>query len=223
MSEDAAGARPIRSFVLRQGRITPGQQRAIEDLYPRFGLEFSGAPLDARAVFGREAPLIVEIGSGMGETTVAIAAAHPENDYLAIEVHLPGVGALLKRVGELGLSNLRVIRHDAIEVLEKMIPDGSLSGVHLFFPDPWPKKRHHKRRIVQASFAALVARKLRVGGVLHAATDWVEYAEWMKDVFGAEPALEALPAGRGDRPVSKFEARGVRLGHEVADLRYRRV
>ena len=222
MSEAASGARPIRSFVLRQGRITQGQQRAIDELLPRFGIEF-GPLLDAVAVFGRSAPLIVEIGSGMGETTVAIAAAHPENDYVAIEVHLPGVGALLKRVGEMGLTNLRVIRHDAIEVLEKMIPDGSLAGVHLFFPDPWPKKRHHKRRIVQAAFAALVARKLRVGGVLHAATDWVEYAEWMKDVFGAEALLELLPAGRGDRPVSKFEARGVRLGHAVGDLRYRRV
>lgn len=222
MSEDAAGERPIRSFVLRQGRITPGQRRAIDELLPKFGIEF-GPSLDAAAVFGRSAPLIVEIGSGMGETTAAIAAAHPENDYLAVEVHLPGVGALLKRVGEMGLTNLRVIRHDAIEVLEKMIPDGSLAGVHLFFPDPWPKKRHHKRRIVQASFASLVARKLRVGGVLHAATDWVEYAEWMKDVFGAEAMLELLPAGRGDRPVSKFEARGVRLGHAVGDLRYRRV
>jgi len=222
VSEDAAGARPIRSFVLRQGRITPGQQRAIDELLPRFGIEF-GPALDAAAVFGRTAPLIVEIGSGMGETTVAIAAAHPENNYVAVEVHLPGVGALLKRVDEMGLTNLRVIRHDAIEVLEKMIPDGSLAGVHLFFPDPWPKKRHHKRRIVQASFASLVARKLRLGGVLHAATDWVEYAEWMKAVFGAESLLELLPAGRGDRPVSKFEARGVRLGHEVGDLRYRRV
>ena len=215
--------RPIRSFVLRQGRITAAQTRAIEALYPKYGVEFADAPFDANAVFGRSAPLIVEIGSGMGETTVRIARAHPENDYLAIEVHLPGVGALLKLIEAGRFSNLRVLRHDAIEVLERMIADGSLAGVHLFFPDPWPKNRHHKRRIVQPAFVALVAQKLAVGGVLHAATDWAEYGEWMAAIFDAEPKLEALPAGRGDRPPTKFEERGMTLGHAVRDLRFRKI
>ena len=213
--------RRIRSYVLRQGRTTPSQQRALEDLFPRFGIAYAAAALDPRAVFGRAAPLVLEIGSGMGETTAAIAQAHPETDFIAVEVHGPGVGSLLKKIGELGLANLRVIRHDAVEVLETMIPDGSLAGIHLFFPDPWPKKRHHKRRLVQPEMAALLARKLAPGGVLHAATDWAEYAEHMESVLGAEPLLERLPAG-ASRPMTKFERRGLKLGHQVRDLHYRR-
>ncbi len=213
--------RRIRSYVLRQGRTTPSQQRALDELFPRFGIAHATAPLDSRAVFGRAAPLVLEIGSGMGETTAAIAQAHPETDFIAIEVHGPGVGSLLKRIEELDLKNLRVVRHDAVEVLESMIPDGALAGIHLFFPDPWPKKRHHKRRLVQPELAALLARKLAAGGILHAATDWVEYAEHMESVLGAEPLLERLPAGVS-RPMTKFERRGLKLGHEVRDLHYRR-
>ena len=198
----------------------------MAELAPRFALEYSAAPLDPRAAFGREAPFVVEVGSGMGETTAAIAAAHPEVDYLAIEVHLPGVGALLKRIDALALTNLRVIRHDAIEVLTHGIADDSLAGFHLFFPDPWPKKRHHKRRIVQPAFAALVARKLAPGGLFHAATDWPEYAEHMLAVLSAEPLLENTAPGYAPRPagrpLTKFERRGVKLGHEVRDLVFRR-
>ena len=218
--------RPIRSYVLRQGRVTPAQERAMAELAPRFALEYSPARIDARQVFGRDAPLVVEVGSGMGETTAAIAAAHPDTNYVAIEVHLPGVGALLKKIEAMGLSNLRVIRHDAIEVLAHMIGDGSLAGLHLFFPDPWPKKRHHKRRILQPAFAALVARKLAQGGVFHAATDWPEYAEHMLAVLSAEPLLEntaeTYAPRPASRPLTKFENRGVKLGHEVRDLLFRR-
>jgi len=214
--------RRIRSYVLRQGRTTPSQQRALDELFPRFGIAFSATPIDPKAAFGRAAPLVLEIGSGMGETTAAIAQANPGSDYLAIEVHGPGVGSLLKRIEELDLRNLRIVRHDAVEVLETMIPDGTLAGIHLFFPDPWPKKRHHKRRLVQPETAALLARKLASGGVLHAATDWVEYAEHMDTVLGAEPLLERAPSG-AVRPETKFERRGLKLGHEVRDLYYRRL
>jgi len=213
--------RRIRSFVLRQGRTTPSQLRALEELFPRYGIAYGAARLDPRAVFGRTAPLVLEIGSGMGETTAAIAQANPGTDYVAIEVHGPGVGSLLKKIDELGLNNLRVIRHDAVEVLENMARDGSLAGIHLFFPDPWPKKRHHKRRLVRPDLAALLARKLIPGGILHAATDWVDYAEHMQSVLGAEPLFERLPAG-APRPMTKFERRGLKLGHEVRELYYRR-
>ncbi|MGE0874691.1 MAG: tRNA (guanosine(46)-N7)-methyltransferase TrmB [Burkholderiales bacterium] len=213
--------REIRSYVLRQGRVTPAQQRAYAELLPRHGIAYSPAAVDARAVFGRDAPLVLEIGSGMGETTAAIALANPDKDYIAVEVHLPGVGALLKRIEAEGIANLRVIRHDALEVLERMIADGALAAIHLFFPDPWPKKRHHKRRIVQAPFAALAARKLAPGGLLHAATDWAEYAEQMQAVFDAEPLLMRVDDA-GQRPTTKFERRGLKLGHAVRDLVYRR-
>jgi tRNA (guanine-N7-)-methyltransferase len=216
----------VRSYVLRQGRVTPAQERAYAELYPRFGLPYSSTPLDGAAIFGRLAPLVLEIGSGMGETTLAIAAAHPEIDYLAVEVHLPGVGALLRGIESAGITNLRVIRHDALEVLEHMVPDASLAGLHLFFPDPWPKKRHHKRRIVQPAFAALVSRKLAPGGILHAATDWPEYAEQMLAVLSAQPALENAAEAYSPRPpwrpLTKFEQRGVKLGHEVRDLLFRK-
>jgi tRNA (guanine-N7-)-methyltransferase len=207
--------RGIRSYVLRQGRTTPAQQRALDELLTTYGIPYREALLEPRT-----APLVLEIGSGMGETTAAIAAAQPDTDFIAVEVHGPGVGSLLRRIDEQGLKNLRVIRHDAVEVLEHMIVDASLAGIHLFFPDPWPKKRHHKRRLVQPAFAALAARKLAPGGYLHAATDWPEYALQMAEVFDAEPLL-ARAASR-ERPATKFEQRGVKLGHEVRDLVYRR-
>ncbi len=216
----------MRSYVLRQGRITAAQQRAFETLFPRYGIEYAPAPLDAHALFGRRAPLVLEIGSGMGETTVAIAKAQPERDFIAIEVHSPGVGALLNRIAAENLSNLRVIQHDALEVLEHRVPEGTLAAIYLFFPDPWPKKRHHKRRLVQPGFAALAARKLSPGGILHAATDWQDYAEQMLAVLTAEPLLENTAAGFAPkpayRPLTKFEGRGLRLGHEVRDLIFRR-
>ncbi len=213
--------RGIRSYVLRQGRTTPAQRRALDELLPALGLAYRPEILQPRAVFGREAPLVLEIGSGMGETTAQIAAEQPGTDFIAVEVHGPGVGSLLKRIAEQRLANLRLIRHDAAEVLEHMIADGALAGLHLFFPDPWPKKRHHKRRLVQPAFAALAARKLAPGGYLHAATDWPEYAEQMARVFDAEPLL-ARAVQPGARPLTKFEQRGLKLGHEVRDLVYRR-
>jgi tRNA (guanine-N7-)-methyltransferase len=173
-------------------------------------------------LFGRTAPLVLEIGSGMGETTVEIAKTHPEADFIAIEVHGPGVGSLLNRIEKDGLSNLRVMRHDALEVLEHMIGDGSLAAIHLFFPDPWPKKRHHKRRLVQPAFAALAARKLADGGVLHAATDWPDYADYMQDVFSKEAQLEPAAKPLVARPVTKFESRGRRLGHPIREILFRR-
>jgi len=165
---------------------------------------------------------VLEIGSGMGETTIEIAKAHPEVDFVAVEVHGPGVGSLLNAIEKNGLDNLRVIRHDAVEVLEHMVADGSLAAIHLFFPDPWPKKRHHKRRLVQPAFAALAARKLAPGGVLHAATDWPDYAEWMAEVFSQEALLEKAERGLTAKPMTKFEARGRRLGHPIRELFYRR-
>ena len=209
--------REIKSYVLRQGRTTPSQQRALADLFPRFGIEFSNSILNASQVFGRTAPLVLEIGSGMGETTAEIAQQNPAIDFIAVEVHGPGIGSLLKKIEALELKNLRLIRHDAVAVLESMIPDALLAGIHLFFPDPWPKKRHHKRRLVQPPFAALAARKLARGGYLHAATDWPEYAEQMDAVFSAEPLLQKA-AGEKSRPVTKFERRGIGLGHPVRDL-----
>jgi tRNA (guanine-N7-)-methyltransferase len=206
--------------------VTPAQKRALAELSARYAIAFADAPLDAIAVFGRKAPLVLEIGSGMGETTAAIAQADPATDFIAIEVHSPGVGSLLNRIAAEKLANLRVLQHDAVEVLERMIPDGALAGIHLFFPDPWPKKRHHKRRLVQPAFAALAARKLAPGAILHAATDWQDYAEQMLAVLAAEPLLENTVAGfaprPAQRPLTKFERRGVKLGHEVRDLAFRR-
>jgi tRNA (guanine-N7-)-methyltransferase len=214
--------RPIRSYVLRQGRTTPAQKRALDGLYPIHGLPFRAEPILASNIFGRTAPLVLEIGSGMGETTAAIAQAHPEADFIAVEVHGPGVGSVLNRIESLQLRNLRVIRHDAVDVLEKMIADASLAAIHLFFPDPWPKKRHHKRRLVQPGFAALAARKLAPGGTLHAATDWPDYAEHMNAVFSREPLVEKATAGFTSRPATKFEARGKRLGNPISELYWRR-
>ncbi|TAK48274.1 MAG: tRNA (guanosine(46)-N7)-methyltransferase TrmB [Betaproteobacteria bacterium] len=218
--------RPIRSYVLRQGRTSAAQQRALGALAAKHAIHFAPQLIDARAIFGRAAPLVVEIGSGMGETTAAIARAQPEYDFIAIEVHGPGVGSLLNRIEADRIANLRVIRHDAVEVLQYMVADASLAGIHLFFPDPWPKKRHHKRRLVQPAFAALAARKLAPGGYLHAATDWPDYAAQMLAVFSAEPLLANQAGGYAPRPVqrplTKFERRGLGLGHAVHDLLFRR-
>jgi tRNA (guanine-N7-)-methyltransferase len=213
--------RTVRSYVLRQGRVTAAQERALAELMPAYGIEYKDELLRPAAVFGREAPLVFEIGSGMGEATARIAAQRQDADFIAIEVHGPGVGGLLKLVDREQLKNVRVIRHDALEVLEKMIPDGALAGIHLFFPDPWPKKRHHKRRLVQPAFAALAARKLAPGGTLHAATDWQDYAAHMLAVLSAEPGLERVE-GAAARPMTKFELRGLKLGHKVQDFVFRR-
>jgi len=214
--------RSIRSYVLRQGRVSDAQRRAVDELLPRFGVPFQREPLDLERLFGRRAPRILEIGFGMGETTAAIAQAHPENDYLGIEVHTPGVGALLKRIAELGLANLRIVQHDAVEVIEHMLAPASLDGVHLFFPDPWPKKRHHKRRLVQPALVALLASRMKPGAYLHAATDWEDYAAQMLEVLRADPALANTAAGFAERPATrpetKFEQRGLKLGHRVWDL-----
>jgi tRNA (guanine-N7-)-methyltransferase len=218
--------RPIRSYVLRQGRLTEAQSRAYERLMPVYGIAYSPAPLDLDAVFGRQAPRVLEIGFGMGETTAEIAAAHPETDYIGVEVHTPGVGALLARIEALGLRNVRVIRHDAAEVVAHMLSPGSLDGVHVFFPDPWPKKRHHKRRLLQPGFVALLARRLTPGGYLHVATDWEDYAVEALATLEREPALENTAAGFAPRPAArpqtKFERRGRALGHAVWDLLFRR-
>jgi tRNA (guanine-N7-)-methyltransferase len=219
-------ASPVRSFVLRQGRMSPAQIRAFETLMPRFGVDYAAAPLDYRQVFGRTAPVILEIGFGMGETTAAIAAAHPEHDYLGLEVHAPGVGALLKRVDELGLGNVRVIRHDAVEVVADMISPASLAGVHVYFPDPWPKKRHHKRRLLQPGFVHALSERLVPGGYLHAATDWEEYAAEILVTLAAEPLLRNTVETFAERPLwrpqTKFETRGRKLGHGVWDVVFRR-
>ncbi len=218
--------RPIRSYVLRQGRLTAAQAHAHAELLPRLGVRYSPERSDLDRMFGRAAPKIVEIGFGMGDTTGQIAAANPELDYLGIEVHTPGVGALLKRIAELGLTNVRIIQHDAVEVFEHMIAPETLAGAHIFFPDPWPKKRHHKRRLIQPPFARLLASRIKPGGYLHVATDWQDYAHQILEVLSAEPLL-ANPAGgyapRPEyRPLTKFENRGLKLGHRVWDIIFSR-
>ena len=211
---------------MRAGRTTEGQARALAELGPRFVLPFAPAPLDAAQAFGRQAPLVLEIGFGMGDATAKIAQALPDTDFIGCEVHEPGVGALLKQIGERGLDNLRLIRHDAVEVLEHMIPPASLAGVHIFFPDPWHKKRHHKRRLIQPSFVSLVASRLAPGGYLHCATDWQPYAEQMLAVLGEDTSLENTADGYAERPayrpLTKFENRGLKLGHGVWDLVFRK-
>jgi tRNA (guanine-N7-)-methyltransferase len=224
---DSIGVRrPVRSFVLRQGRMSNAQRRAHESLIGAFGIPYSPHPLDLPAVFGRSAPTVLEIGFGMGDTTARIAQAHPEVNYLGIEVHAPGVGSLLKQIDAQGLRNLRVVQHDATEVVEHMLAPASLDGVFIFFPDPWPKKRHHKRRLVQPGFVHTLAVRLKPGGVLHLATDWQDYAIQMLEVLRSEPLLENsaenfVPRPQY-RPLTKFEQRGLRLGHGVWDLLFRR-
>lgn len=212
----------IRSFVTRAGRLSTGQARAIEEFGPKFVIPYQKAPLDYELAFGRHAPTIFEIGFGMGETTAKIAAGMPEKNFIGVEVHTPGVGSLLKLIGEQGLTNLRLIQHDAFEVITHMIAPASLAGVHVFFPDPWHKARHNKRRLIQPPFVSLLASRIAPGGYLHCATDWQEYAEQMLEVLSTEPALKNTAetyAQRPDyRPVTKFENRGLRLGHGVWDL-----
>lgn len=215
----------IRSFVTRAGRLSTAQGRAIETLGTAFCLPYRKQPLDIDASFGRRAPTILEIGFGMGETTAAIASGMPERNFLAVEVHTPGVGSLLKQIGEMKLSNLRLIQHDAVEVLDNMIAPVSLAGIHVFFPDPWHKARHNKRRLIQPPIVQLLCSRLAPGGYLHCATDWQDYAKQMLAVLGAEPALintaETYAPRPAYRPVTKFESRGLRLGHGVWDLVFR--
>jgi len=214
--------RRIRSFVTRAGRLSTAQARALEELGPRFLVEHAKAPLDTQQAFGRKAPLILEIGFGMGDTTAHIAKLMPEQDFLGVEVHTPGVGSLLKQIGEQGITNLRLIQHDAVEVLRDMIPNGTLAGVHIFFPDPWHKARHNKRRLIQPEFVKQLCAKLEQGGYIHLATDWEDYAVQMLEVLSAEPALRNTAAGYAEkppyRPLTKFENRGLKLGHGVWDL-----
>ena len=223
----SAPHRPIRSYVLRQGRVTDAQRRAHDELLPRYGMPFARSPIDLERVFGRAGPKVLEIGFGMGETTADIASRNPGIDYLGIEVHTPGVGGLLKRIAELGLTNVRVIQHDAVEVLEQMVPPASLDGVHVFFPDPWPKKRHHKRRLIQPPFVSLLATRMKPGAYLHVATDWEDYAQWVLETLSGEPLLAntvaAFAPRPGHRPLTKFESRGLKLGHGVWDVVFRRV
>jgi tRNA (guanine-N7-)-methyltransferase len=218
--------RGIRSFVVRAGRMGPGQVRALAELGPRFLLPYKAQRCDFDAVFGRSAPRVLEIGFGMGDATAAIAQALPGTDFIGVEVHTPGVGALLKRIGEMSLTNLRLIQHDAVEVLEHMIAPDSLAGVHVFFPDPWHKKKHNKRRLIQPEFVRHLVGRIAPGGYLHCATDWQPYAEQMLEVLSAEPMLRNTAPGYAPkpdyRPLTKFENRGLKLGHGVWDLVFSR-
>jgi tRNA (guanine-N7-)-methyltransferase len=225
-SADSPPRSSIKSFVLRTGRMTLAQTRALEDLWPRYGLEPGNGLFDLDQIFGRQAPRTVEIGFGDGELLVTLAAAHPERDYLGFEVHTPGVGHCLLRAAQLDLHNLRVVRADAVEIIDRCLGEETLDEVLVYFADPWPKKRHHKRRIVQTAFATLIASRLHRGGRLRLATDWMPYAQWMREVLDPHPdfynaAGEAGFIARPEaRPVTKFERRGERLGHEVRDLEY---
>ncbi len=218
---------PVRSFVLRSGRLTAAQKRALATLWGRYGLEGRGV-LERRIIFGREAPMFVEVGFGNGDALLEMAEGHPERDYIGIEVHLPGIGRLLAGLHERGLTNVRVVRADAAGVFERGIPDGDLDGVNIWFPDPWPKKRHHKRRLVQPSFVKVVTGKLKPSGCIHLATDWEHYARQMLQVLEGQPGLVNL-AGKGEyftgpteRPVTRFQRRGERMGHGVWDLVFKR-
>ncbi len=221
-----APRRPIRSFVLRAGRMGTGQMRALEELGPRYVLPYARQALQTGQVFGRQAPVVLEIGFGMGGATAEIAQSLPGTDFIGVEVHTPGVGALLKHISEKQLSNLRIVQHDAVDVLEHMISPGSLAGVHIFFPDPWHKKKHNKRRLVQPEFVQKLVSRLATGGYIHCATDWQPYAEQMLEVLSAEPGLcntaEGYAPKPAYRPLTKFENRGLKLGHGVWDLVFTR-
>ena len=218
--------RHIRSFVMRRGHISNAQKRALEEALPRYAVEYEPKLLDFNAAFSREAPVVLEIGCGMGETTCAIAAAHPEINFLGCEVFAAGVGALAKRLNEMALTNVRIVRHDAVEVVRDMIPENFLAGVHIYFPDPWRKARHHKRRLVAQPFIGTLVSRIAPGGYIHCATDWENYAEQMMEVLSAEPKLRNLYDGFSpvmanplcERPQTKFQARGERLGHGIWDL-----
>jgi tRNA (guanine-N7-)-methyltransferase len=228
MQETTEQHRAIRSFVLRQGRLTKGQESAMQSLWPQFGIEAADTELDLAYLFGRTAPITLEIGFGNGESLLQMAQAAPERDLLGIEVHTPGVGHLLKLMGDTGVTNIRVLNTDAVEILKQRIPAQSLDRVQLFFPDPWHKKKHHKRRIVQPAFVDLISSRLSQGGVFHMATDWQNYAEHMVDVMQTRSDFQNLAENppyspRPDtRPLTKFENRGLRLGHGVWDLLYQK-
>ncbi|KXB29026.1 tRNA (guanine-N7)-methyltransferase [Dechloromonas denitrificans] len=225
-TEGREGYGHIKSFVRRAGRMSEAQERYYADMMPKIGLVYAPQPVDLNAFFGRDNPKVLEIGTGMGETTAKIAAAHPEIDYLGVEVHVPGVGALCKQIAERELSNLRICQHDAVEVVRDMLPEGSLDGVHVFFPDPWHKARHNKRRLIQPPFVALLASRLKPGGYFHCATDWEEYAHQMLEVLAGDPSLVNSAEGFAPRPeyrpLTKFENRGLRLGHGVWDVIFRK-
>ena len=223
MSGNSSSRRAIRSFVRRAGRLTPAQGRAMELLLPEYNIGYRDAPIDLNAVFGRHAPHVVEIGFGNGELLIEMAASQPETDFVGIEVHEPGIGRCLMELDRKKLSNIRVICHDAVEVLQNQIPDGSLDGVYLFFPDPWPKKRHHKRRIVQADFVVLLAQKINVGGLFRAATDWAPYAGHIEATVAGNGSFEIAKIAPKDRCQTKFEQRGKRLGHTIWEHAYRRI
>lgn len=215
--------RHIKSFVIRTGHMTLAQRASRERLMPIYGVQFATEPLDFKAIFGRDGPVILEIGFGMGETTAAMAAAHPEWNLLGAEVYPAGVGGLLSRIEKEGISNIRIIEHDVVDILEHMIPDASLQAVHIYFPDPWPKKRHHKRRLIQPMFVSRLVDKIAGGGIIHLATDWPDYAQQMLDVLSQESRLQNPSANgfspRPDwRPQTKFEQRGLRLSNPIADL-----
>lgn len=229
-ADDAIHDKRIRSFVLRQGRMTAAQQRGIDEFLPKYGRTLEDGAFDAAEVFGRTAPLVVEVGFGMGASLLQQLQSMPDHDFVGIEVHLPGVGKLLCEAGDLGVDNLRVYRADAVEVLNQCFADESIDLFQLFFPDPWPKKKHHKRRIVQPPFVETIRKKLKIGGRFHLATDWEAYAEHMRDVMNAAPGYQNTATAGEDfvprpdsRPLTKFEQRGERLGHGVWDLIYQRV
>jgi tRNA (guanine-N7-)-methyltransferase len=222
--------RGIRSFVLRQGHLSSGQARALEEFGPQFCIDYTPSTLDLDAAFGRQAPRVLEIGFGMGTATAEIAAQRPETDFLGVEVHTPGVGSLLKLIGEQSLTNLRIVQHDAVEVLEHMLQPSSLAGAHIFFPDPWHKKRHNKRRLIKPEFVQQLVSRIEHGGYVHLATDWEDYAIQMLEVLSAEPTLQNTAtsetgyAERPDyRPLTKFENRGIKLGHGVWDLVFKKI
>lgn len=229
MSIEPKHRRPIRSYVRRAGRLTSSQQRALDELWPDYGLEFDGQPFAFDMLFGRQAPVVFEIGFGNGDTLVELAAESPGNDFLGIEVHEPGVGHCLIAAHKAGVTNLKLVMHDAIEVLQQQVPGASLARINLYFPDPWPKKRHHKRRIVQAAFLDLCADRLAAGGAIHIATDWANYAEHIDEVFAASPRFACTERREHDgeapfeRPQTKFERRGLRHGHRIVDWRFGKI
>jgi tRNA (guanine-N7-)-methyltransferase len=222
------GRRPVRTFVRRAGRLTDGQKRALEDLWPRYGVEGSTGPVAPSRWFGNERPVILEIGFGNGDATWRMARAHPEHNFIGVEVHRPGIGRLLLALEQERIDNVRVVCADAVEWLTQSVAPASLDGVRIYFPDPWPKKRHHKRRMIQPEFIELLATRMKAGAILHLATDWAPYAEHMLEVMAAAPGFENLSATGGScprpewRPRTKYEQRGERLGHGVTDLVFRR-